>query len=1112
MIEAEASEYLVDDRPADEPEFTRLACDPRASVVVEACAGSGKTWLLVGRIVRLLLAGAAPGDILAITFTRRAAQEMRTRLLRDLQELAQADDAAVAGFLCLRGMPPEDAHASIDAARALYERVLTARVPITIDTFHGWYWRLAQNAPLGQGVPFAPVLIEGTDRLRVDAWLHFSAALLKEEHAQERQAWEVMLAQIGGESARRLLQAFLQRRAEWWSFARGREDRAIDLALEPFAAAGADDPAAQIRDDAYIGAVQVLLDLWRSAPSPGSTLVKKIDETDAWLAARDPRPARDFRHGSEVLFTKDKEPTPRKFFLPEDFAPKLPPGNARLRYSEAHARAVAHIQHVAERRALWRARTVNRAALVCGRLLIDCYQALKAQQQALDFTDLEWSIHRLLADPDNTAYMQSRLDARYRHLLLDEFQDTNPLQWQVLQSWLAGYDGSDGRPSVFIVGDPKQSIYRFRRADPRIFEAARALLGRDFGAAYLRTNVTRRNAPALVDVFNRVMPHANPLYQRQRTRAVGEGAFVLLQLAEAPQVQPKEVAPAEPRLRDVLTTSRTERDNETRYREGRLLANEIAHRVARMQVEEMRDGKRLFRPARWSDVLTLVRRRTHLADYERAFRDAGVPFISDRSGGLLATLEADDLVALLEFLAAPFNDLKLAHALRSPVFGCTDEDLQRLATASGATWWRRLQVLGEAGGERLWRARQLLATWEKLAGELPVHDVLDRIYHDADVRRRYAEVAPAALHAQVQANLDAFMELALDIDAGRYPSLPRFVDELAQLKPDWSQRYALDEAPDEGVADAADAVRIMTIHGAKGLEAEIVAVADANNALLFNEESVLVVWPPEEAAPRHVSLVPRGTAALDTARREWFRDEERERVQEDANLLYVAATRARRVLIVSGAQAKSEDPSWYGWLEEARDLAEPDAPAEAPSTAAIERTMRDYLPAPVPTGSRQPLPADSEAIRLGSAWHALLEQGDAALELIARAHALTPKQKQMVVDAAARVRMRLAHLFDGAAEAELDIVAADGELLRIDRLVELDDALWIVDFKWRLTEGERGAYEAQVRRYADVLSEVRSDKPVRLGLVLADGSLVEVALAPPAAAAAASAAASDTTR
>jgi hypothetical protein len=257
--------------------------------------------------------------------------------------------------------------------------------------------------------------------------------------------------------------------------------------------------------------------------------------------------------------------------------------------------------------------------------------------------------------------------------------------------------------------------------------------------------------------------------------------------------------PASPpdRLRDVLTTPRPERDRDTRYREGRVIANEISHWVAGLRVPES-DG---LRAARWSDVLLLVRRRTYLADYERALRDAGVPFVSDRRGGLLATLEADDLTALLGFLIAPFADLKLAHARRSPIFDCSDDDLMRLAARTERTWWQRLQALDDEGAENLMRARRLLARWLDLAGVLPAHDLLDRIYFEGDVRRRYAAAAPAALHAQVQANLDAFIELALQIDAGRYPSLPRFIDELAGLK-----RYASDEAPDEGAADGGDAV------------------------------------------------------------------------------------------------------------------------------------------------------------------------------------------------------------------------------------------------------------------------------------------------------------------
>ena len=1079
------SDFLADDRPIDEEQFKRRACDPRSSMVVEACAGSGKTWLLVGRIVRALLDGAGPGQILAITFTRRAAQEMRVRLMKDLQELALADDDGIANWLQQRGMTPDEARAAVGPARSLYERVATARVPLAIETFHGWFWQLVASAPLGAGVPYSPVLLEAADRTRVDAWLHFTAQLVREQHAAQRRAWEWLLDEIGEDAARRLLLQFLNKRAEWWSFAGDDEEAAVARALEPLRVAGDEDPRNQIRASDVVNATRTLLDLWRSIARPGKTIEVQIDAAQRWLAQPAANPVDDFRAACLLVLTKDM--TPRDVLLPAKLAGKLGKPEHAQRYAEAHALVLERLQHLIAAHRTWRALKLNEAGLACGRLLVAAYQRLKAQQQALDFTDLEWHAHRLLADADCATYMQVRLDARYRHILIDEFQDTNPLQWQVLQSWLAAYGemeegGAADRPSVFVVGDPKQSIYRFRRAEPRVFDAALDMLRRDFGATHLRTNVTRRNAQAVIDVLNLAMP-ANPLYQAQRTLADAKGAFVLLPLAAADSEPPRA---GSTELRDVLTQPRAERDGDTRYLEGQSLAREIARWVASVRVREP-EGERA---ARHSDVLLLVRRRTHLAEYERALRDAGVPFVSDRRGGLLATLEADDLTALLEFLTTPQADLRLAHALRSPVFSCSDDDLIRIAGTTGATWWQRLQAIEVGVSAALDRARGLLTRWLQAARVLPVHDMLDRIYFEGDVRRRYAAVAPATLHAQVQANLDAFIELALAIDAGRYPSLPRFIDELAGLK-----RHAPEEAPDEGLAEIDNAVRVMTIHGAKGLEADIVVLADAHARPTPDAESVLVVWPPQAAAPEHVSLVARGEQSRDEARAAWFAGDDAQRAQEDWNLLYVAATRARQVLIVAGsAPAKGAlENTWYTRLQAAEELSCRAAEEQPRAPAVLMREVRDFRPEPLPTGGRLAAAAQSEGQRLGLAWHALLEQGEAAnIEAIARTNELTSAQRAKVADAAARVRRRLPQFFSGKALAELELVAADGELLRVDRLVEFGDALWIIDFKWRVTDAERAPYEAQVRRYAEVLRAIRQDKPLRLGLVTADGELVEV--------------------
>ncbi len=1086
------SDYLADGLPIDAREFTRRACDPSSSAVVEACAGSGKTWLLVSRILRALLMGAAPGEILAITFTRRAAQEMHARLLRDLESLAQGSDDEVRAALELRGMAAADAHRSVEPARHLYERVVTARVPLTIETFHGWFWQLIDRAPLGCGVPFAPVLLEAAERTRADAWLHFVSALLRPERAAERAAWETLIDDLGESVARDLLQEFLHKRAEWWSFEAADHATAAARALDVFGAVGDDDPAAEVRADPFIASIRTLMEVWQSLRSELKTADQAFARAEAWLAATPKRAGADLRAACHLVLTKG-ELTPIQVLTPERLAGKLANESRRVQYADAHRRVTERLQSVLATRRTWRARRLNRAGLACGRLLVDAYRALKDRDHTLDFTDLEWHAYRLLADPDNAAYMQARLDARYRHVLVDEFQDTNALQWQVLQSWLAAYGpaadddvpaAASDRPTVFVVGDPKQSIYRFRRAEPRVFGAAIDMLRRDFGAAHLRTNVTRRNAEAIIGVLNRcLLP--DPLFQPQSTLVDASrfpGAFVLLPLAE-PTAATRTVDEGAT-LRDVLTSPRVERDNDTRYREGRVIANEIAAWRGRLQVDDQG-----LRPARWKDVLLLVRRRTHLADYESALRDAGIPFVSDRRGGLLETLEADDITALLQFLTAPDSDLRLAQVLRAPVFGCSDEDLMQIAVAPGASWWQRLRQLDSAVSAELSRARDLLRRWLDSAGTLPVHDLLDRVYFEGDLRRRYAAAAPAAMQAQVQANLDAFIELALAVDAGRFPSLPRFIDELMALR-----RHGSDDAPDEGLTGTDDAVRVMTIHGAKGLEADIVVLADAHMKPPTEGAGVMVSWMPGSPGPDHFSLVVGGEGARDDARGPWFAREDEQREQEDWNLLYVAATRARQVLVVAGSAPASGalQTSWYRRLEAARDLSVGAAPAVAVTPTARQRVVRDFLPPALRVGRRCAPADDGPALRLGRAFHALLELGpEAPLRSIALVHGLDDAQARSA--AAAADRVRAAHPeFARAGTAELDIFAADGTALRIDRLVEQDEAIWVIDFKWSMSDAERPAYEAQVRRYAETMRTIRSDKPVRAGIITAAGAFTEL--------------------
>jgi ATP-dependent helicase/nuclease subunit A len=880
----------------DAAEFIGRACDPARSAVVEACAGSGKTWLLVSRMLRLLLAGAAPSQLLAITFTRKAAREMRERLMQLLHELAVQPEPEACRLLLERGVPESRLPELLPMARKLYQQALASPQGMSIDTFHGWFAKLLQASPLASDVPHAYTLAENTGELRREAYLRFMQSLDRPEQADARQALFSLYEMAGDRNARQLLDAFIDKRAEWWAACGTR--RAGD-ASRPLAWLHALCGADALSD--------ARLDLWGD-----DALIARIHDVAQLLAAGGKR-SQDRADAIRQALAGDASPAGFGRLLAQFCDERgQPRGNdARHRGLQGALRdrfgpdgaevfrdefaAIAHELLALERRAGEpRVLALNQHLFKLGPAYLSHYQAVKAEQRMLDFGDLEWHAYRLMTSEEYAAHLQSRLDARYRHILLDEFQDTNPLQWCILRAWLDAYGGDAEPPSVFIVGDPKQSIYRFRRAEPRVFDAARDMLAQR-GADVLRTGQTRRNAGAIVDVLNTVFAN-NPVYAPHTTLNGQSGAVWRLPLTQDDKPAAGPAAPSVPfKLHDPLTDERQEDEDTRRFNEGRAVAAAICAAMQNM-------ARRTGHPARWSDVMVLVRKRTHLDAYENAFRIAGVPFVSDRQGGLLASLEAADLMALLDFLVMPADSLALAQVLKSPIFGASDEDLIRLARCGGdggRYWWLRLQECAAepiCTSPALRRAAALLAEWQQAAISLPVHELLDLIVHRGELIQRYAAAAAPAMRPQVTGNIDAFVELGLRFDDRPCSSLPKFIRSLRLL-----QQGEDAEAPAEAaVGSVQNAVRISTIHGAKGLEAPIVALVDANHSQAPRDEAgILCRWPPHADEPTHFSFYGRSDER-GAARDALFAEEERLRQQEDWNLLYVAATRASELLIVSG--------------------------------------------------------------------------------------------------------------------------------------------------------------------------------------------------------------------
>ena len=1098
------------------------ALDPQRSVVVEACAGSGKTWLLVSRIVRLLLAGARPADILAITFTRKAAQEMAVRLREWLYLLATAPDAEARRFLSEREVPAAQIDALLPRARGLYEAFLTAQPPMSITTFHSWFMQLLRRAPLDAGVAGDTALAEQTASLVSDAWQRYANALARDPQGEAARALDALFTDIGLDSTRGLLRNFMQRRADWWAATTNAADASDGNAVATQLAAlraefavdeGADPCGSVLGDAAFLVQVHDYNELLqRGTPTEVKAAASLVA---AWET---PTPRERFDAIRGVFLTQANAPRVKKSSKAQR---ERLGADGDARYLQLHEQLCARVIEVLDALCDIEAYAFNVAALTCGAALLEAYQSVKRERQVIDYGDIEWRVYQLLASSEHAAYVQSKLDARYHHILLDEFQDTNPLQWLTLKAWFAAAAESGATPTVFLVGDPKQSIYRFRRAESRLFAHAASELEAMFGAVRLTQDESRRCAPPVIDLVNAIFtaPEANYTgYATHTAHSHKPGRIEVLPLAmnDAPV---ETVAPAA--LRNPLQTPMAVEEELRRTREAAALAEGIASKVGVWQVIED-DGTR--RPARYADVMVLVRRRTHLAAYERALRHAGVPYITSRQGGLLDTLEARDITALLEFMIAPYADLPLAHALRSPVFGCGDEDLIALASvgagsgADAGTWWERLCAMAKEAqcSATLRRAHELLTQWLGNVGALPVHDQLDRIYFEADVLRRYeAAVAPAARGA-VRANLLAYLQRALDSDAGRYPSLPKFINEIKELA-----SSPADEAPDEGIiGDAADAVRILTVHGAKGLEAPIGWLLDTTATQRARGYDVLIDWPPEAPAPAHFSLWSKKDA-LSRAQRVHHAREEDIAAREDLNLLYVAATRAKQALIVSGAQKNGQAENWYTRIRRAvaqlagtdgtdgddgtQTLAYGDtlaSPASQPAAAqpsiapAPEPDAR--MTAPMPTG-RRVAAISGEGLRYGTQFHRIMERLTAAAAPVPSAQALQRELAlpQAAFDALWRDAQRLLgapeyrRYFDSTvyvrAANEVSFVTDAGDTPRIDRLVEFADAVWVLDYKTGALQDVMPAllaeYRAQVGVYCRHVARAFPGKAVQ-GLIL----------------------------
>jgi len=1078
--------YQLDGREASADAFYATACNPHRHVVVEACAGAGKTWMLVARIVRALVEGAEPQHILAITFTRKAAAEMRTRLTDWLREASALSPVQAAARLIEFGVPAAAAPGQVAAFIGLHERVLASGRAVEVRTFHAWYTQLLRAAPMDllASLRLAPGMtpLEDISDLKPALMQAFHAAVVAD--GSLRGDYRVLSVRHGRSLLNAWFDTALERRAEIELAAQA---KVLHTSVEPPQAV---DSLARLRDPVFVALAQSLAgqlaarDKYKAQCQAAAQLL--LDG----VAAGDHRLA--YERLRQALFTEGGAGPPRKQLgeLSDQAAlcAALDAIGAELVQADAHE---------------------DHAAMVrLSRVLFAEYAVLKRRRNLIDMSDLERVALALLSDHALSGWIQERLDTRVRHLLIDEFQDTSPLQWHALYGWLSAYAGAGGGgtgPRVFIVGDPKQSIYRFRRAEPRVFEAAQRFLVDGLGGSLAACDHTRRCAPGVVGIVNTVFgsiaQEGGLAGWRRHTTGVPvepQAVPALSRLASAERpARAQRTDQEEARVwRPSLTTPRLEVKTVLREAE----AGEVARAI---QTLVRVDG---VAP---QDIMVLARRRAVLAQAAEALAALRLPHVAPENLRLAQLPEVQDLLAVLDGLASPGQALSLARALRSPLFGVVDADLLALAQRARVCggWWPALMEAGaeDATVPSLRRAAGLLARWEAEGRALPPHDLLDRIVHEGDLLPRLAAAVLPERLARAMEAVQALLAAALELDGGRYASPYNFVRALRQRKV---------LAPP---AQHRDAVRLLTIHGAKGLEARVVFLMDADAEPPRPESAALLIdWPVAAHAPQRVAFV-ASEARCPPSLQPLLDAEQAARSREEVNALYVALTRAQERLIVSRTPPHRANPAPSWWVRlEGLALAWPPAPrlpdaeaAEPAEFVALPLGRLRATPAIAPAAVATPLQGDPAA-RLGQAVHRILEWATGAptarLEALAAAAAgeFAVPDVHAVLAVARRILTSpaCAPFFDrGALEwagNEVPIAGVDaqaGEVLRIDRLVRTAGATptwWVLDYKLGGLPQNNPASRDQLAGYRRAVQALQPGETVRAAFISGLGELIEL--------------------
>ncbi|KUJ78033.1 DNA helicase UvrD [Ruegeria marisrubri] len=1091
--------------PRDEATERQVqAARPNASTWLAANAGSGKTRVLTDRVARLLLNDVQPQHILCLTYTKAAASEMQNRLFKRLGQWAMLEDAALQAQLTDLGVDGSIDPARLAHARTLFARAIETPGGLKIQTIHSFCASLLRRFPLEAGV--SPQFSEMEDR---------AAALLREEivedmaesaHGHLVEAVARFVTDTGFDG---LTKAIVQNRdgfaqpLDWAALL-----RLFDLPE------GFDEQA--LLDRVYLGGevelirsiLPVLIESGGNNAKAADKLAAFTEPTLANLAVLESVLLTGA--GAKAPFSAKVGSFPTKV-VQAVLADRMPQIDALMRRVEAAREQ--RLALVAAQKSL----ALHRFAAV----FLPEYERRKQLRGWLDFDDLIFKARQLLSDPAVAEWVLYRLDGGIDHILVDEAQDTSPEQWDVIEKLAREFTSGEGARSdvertIFVVGDKKQSIYSFQGADPEAFDRMQREFGqrlRDSGSNLenLTLEFSFRSSDAILRLVDLVFEnrtdagfHKDALHRAFKSDLPGR--VDLWPVVE--KVEEEEEGD---------WTDPVDRPGARHH--NVVLAEQVAQSIKQMiargetiPVDGDKPGQLRRRKVRPGDFLILVQRRSDLfAEIIRACKAAGLPIAGADRLKVGAELAVKDLAALLSFLATPEDSLSLATVLKSPLFGWTEQQLFDLAHRREEKFlWTALRKRADVFPETL----AVLDDLRDHTDFLRPYDLIERVLTRHDGRRKLL----GRLGAEAEDGINALLSQALAYERTDIPSLTGFLV--------WMQTDDLEIK--RQMTGVGDMIRVMTVHGSKGLEAPIVILPDTGARRAPSDDEVMLAdGTPLWRMSRDLSpaIIARARAEAQTRQ-----------LNERMRLLYVALTRAEKWLIVAAAGDIGKDgSSWYQMVEDAmgragatlvpgtgiRRLEHGDWHAPPPADVA----KATHIPAPLPEAFWKPAPEpvsapevlspsdlggakalpgdqglDEEAAKLrGTRIHLLLEHlpgleprdwPESCVHLLP--DVTTSERDGLLAEAAAVLTApHLAQVFAADALAEVPVTADLGAFRVhgvIDRLIVTETDVQVIDFKTNATVPDRPetcpeGLLRQMGAYARALAQIYPDRQIRTAIL-----------------------------